>query len=138
MSLATDILPYIPQRSPFVMVDTLEQCNESSATTTFVVKHDNLFVRSGNLTEPAIIENIAQTAAAHMGYTSMLQNKPVPVGFIGSVENLKIFGFPKVGETLQSTITIKTHILNATVVEGKVVVNGKECAHCEMKIFIKP
>ena len=136
MSIVTDILSYIPQRAPFVMVDTLEQCDESHATSAFTVQPDNIFVRSGNLTEPAVIENIAQTAAAHMGYNCALQGKPVPVGFIGSIENLKVYDFPKVGEVMQSSIQIKNKILNATILEGKVSVNDKEIASCDMKIFI--
>lgn len=137
MSLETDILPYIPQRSPFVMVDTLEHCDDNGAVTKFVIKIDNIFIRNGNLTEPALIENIAQTAAAHKGRLCSEQNKPVPIGFIGAVENLKISKLPKIGDTLYSTVTIINQVLNATIIAGKIVVNGNELASCKMKIFVQ-
>ncbi len=134
MSITTNILAYIPQRAPFVMIDSLENCNNESASSTFVVTNDNIFVRSGNLTEPALIENIAQTAAARIGYL-LTQQQPVPVRLIGAVEHLKISGLPQVGDILNTSVTIKKQIFNATIIEGKVSVGEREIVCCEMKIF---
>ncbi|MGC4233891.1 MAG: 3-hydroxyacyl-ACP dehydratase [Niabella sp.] len=136
MSIATNILPYIPQRAPFVMVDTLEACNGTGASTRFTVKEDNLFVFYGRLTEPALVENIAQTAAARIGYICQQEQKAVPVGFIGAVQHLKISSLPETGDVLDTVITVKHQIFNATVIEGKIAVNGKDIGSCEMKIFI--
>ncbi|MFT4094675.1 MAG: 3-hydroxyacyl-ACP dehydratase [Niabella sp.] len=137
MSLATDILPFIPQRPPFVMIDTLEACTEHGATTSFTVRPDHIFVSEGRLNEPALIENMAQTAAAHIGYICHQQQKPVPTGFIGAVQRLKINALPQTGETLYSSISVKHQIFNATVIEGNIVVNGQQVATCEMKIFVE-
>ncbi|MEE6187328.1 3-hydroxyacyl-ACP dehydratase [Niabella digestorum] len=138
MSLTVDILSCIPQRSPFVMVDTLETCDENGATTSFLIKKENIFVQDEWLTEPALIENIAQTAATRVGYLCMQEQKPVPVGFIGAVQNLKIFRLPKIGDVLFSKVAIKKQIFNATIIEGSISVNNQEIASCEMKIFIDP
>lgn len=136
MSLATDILPYIPQRSPFVMVDTLETCDGEGATTSFSINEDNIFIQNGRLRESALVENIAQTAAARIGYICSTENKPVPVGFIGAVQQLRINALPAVGETLNTSILIKNQIFNATIIEGQVSCGGEEIASCEMRIFI--
>ena len=136
MNPVTDISDYIPQRAPFVMIDSLEWCNNEGAGSGFTVKPDNLFVENGWLTEPALIENMAQTAAARMGYLCRMENKPVPVGFIGAVQNLIINKLPAIHETLQTSISIKNQIFNATIIEGSISVSGKEIASCEMKIFI--
>lgn len=136
MSLTTDILLYIPQRAPFVMVSSLESCSEEGASAAFTVTPDNIFIENGKLTEPALIENIAQTAAARIGYICRQENKPVPVGFIGAVQNLAIYGLPAVNEVLHTTIMIKNQVFNATIIEGKISVDGKDIASCEMKIFI--
>ena len=136
MSVATDILPFIPQRAPFVMVSTLERCDDEGAETSFIIEPDNIFVQNDLLNEAALIENIAQTAAARMGYICQQEQKPVPVGFIGAVQNLKISELPKTGEILTTTITIKHQIFNATIIEGRVQASGRELAQCEMKIFI--
>ena len=136
MAIVTDILPFIPQRPPFVMIDTLEECDDNSARTGFEVKKENLFVKDGVLGEPALIENIAQTAAARIGYICQKENKPVPMGFIGAVQQLEIFSLPKTGDVLETEIIIKHQVLNATIIAGNIRVNNKMAASCEMKIFI--
>lgn len=136
MSLATDILPFIPQRAPFVMISTLEACDDAGAVTTFTIQPQNIFVENGRLKEPALVENIAQTCAARIGYICMQENKPVPVGFIGAVQNLTIHTLPAVGDVLQTSVTIKNQIFNATIVDGQITCNGENIATCEMKIFI--
>lgn len=118
------------------MVDQLEQCDEGGASTTFTVREDNIFLDQGRLTEPALIENIAQTAAAQMGYQCDQQQKPVPVGFIGAVQQLKITGLPKIADVLRTVVTIKNQIFNATIIEGEIAVNETRLVSCEMKIFI--
>lgn len=136
MSLFADILQLIPQRPPFVMVETLETCDDTGATTTFTVKTDNIFIENNELTEPALVENIAQTCAARIGYICQQGNKPVPVGFIGAVQQLRINSLPKVGDVLNTSITVKNQIFNATIVEGEITCNGESIAGCEMRIFI--
>lgn len=136
MSIASNILPLIPQRPPFVMVDTLETCDDSGASSTFLVKADHIFTVNGELKEPALIENIAQTCAARMGYICQQENKPVPVGFIGAVQNLRIGSLPAVGSVLHTSVTIKNHIFNATIIEAEIMSNEETIASCEMRIFI--
>lgn len=118
------------------MVDQLQRCDEQGASTTFAVREDNIFVEQGQLTEPALIENIAQTAAARMGYLCDQEQKPVPVGFIGAVQHLKITGLPQIADILKTSITIKNQIFNATIIEGAITVNETRLVSCEMKIFI--
>ncbi len=136
MSIATIILPFIPQRAPFVMIETLETCDAHGATTTFTVTNDNIFTENEVLTEPALVENIAQTAAAHMGYTCYIENKPVPIGFIGVIQQLNIRTLPPVGKQLKTSVKIINHIFNATIVEGTTICDDAVIANCEMRIFI--
>lgn len=133
----TNILPFIPQRSPFVMIDELVACDEQSATTKLQVRNDNLFIKNGSLTEPALVENIAQTAAARIGYICHKENKAVPIGYIAAVQNLRIEGLPATGDTLETEIAIRNQVLHVTIVAGNIKVNGKLIAECEMKIFVQ-
>jgi 3-hydroxymyristoyl/3-hydroxydecanoyl-(acyl carrier protein) dehydratase len=132
----TDILPFIPQRPPFVMIDELTACDEQSAKAVFHITGKNLFVRNRFLTEPALVENIAQTAAARIGYICSRENKQVPIGYIAAVQNLKIERLPEVGDTLETEIIIKNHVLNVTIIAGHSRIGDKLVASCEMKIFI--
>lgn len=136
MALESNIVSLIPQRFPFVMVDTLETCDDISAKTAFTVKRENIFVKDGVLGEPALIENIAQTAAARIGYICRQENKPVPVGFIGAVQRLEILFLPQTGDVMETEVLIKNQVFNATVIGGNIRVGDKMVASCEMKIFI--
>ncbi|MGC4034519.1 MAG: 3-hydroxyacyl-ACP dehydratase [Chitinophagaceae bacterium] len=136
MTAETNILPFIPQRAPFVMIDELVHCDEKGAITRFLVRTDNLFFQKGHLGEPALVENIAQTAAARIGYICSRENKPVPIGYIAAVQHLRIEGLPSLGDVVETEITIKNQVLNVTIISGTARVKDKLVASCEMKIFI--
>jgi predicted hotdog family 3-hydroxylacyl-ACP dehydratase len=126
----------IPQRPPFVMVDTLLYSGETITRTGFNIRPDNIFVEAGKFKEPGLVENIAQTAAARAGYISHTAGKPVLTGYIGAVKNLQIFSLPKTGDELITEITIENQIFDVTLISGKISCNETLIAQCEMKIFI--
>lgn len=126
----------IPQRPPFVMIDTLLSFSEQSTTTAFTIRADNIFVEHGSFKEPGLVENIAQTAAARAGYISQTESKPVLVGYIGAINNLKVFALPKTGDELITEITIENQIFDVTLISGKITCNAVLIAQCNMKIFI--
>lgn len=134
--MVTDILPLIPQREPFVMIDTLIGSDETHTWTNFRVLPNNIFVQDGFLLEPALVENIAQTAASRLGRSSQLEGKSAPIGYIGAVQNLEIFALPKVNDVLETEIKVEKQIFDVSVISGKIWCNNKLMAQCEMKIFI--
>lgn len=130
-----EITNYIPQRSPFVMVGEVLQADEKVSKTQFLIREDNLFTTNGEFTEPGLVENMAQTAAAGTGYRYQQAGEIVPVGFIASIKSLKIDKLPKVGDMLVTDVTMVHHVLNVHVVEAVVYLNSERIASCEMKIF---
>ena len=135
--MATEnILELIPQKPPFVMVDELLACADNTATTRLTIRADNIFVQDGEFKEPGLVENIAQTAAARSGYVSKTENRPVPVGYIGAVNNLQVHALPGTGDELITQITIENQIFDVTLISGKITCNGNIIAQCTMKIFI--
>ncbi len=133
--IQADITAYIPQRQPFVMVDEVLLADPKASKTSFVIKEDNIFVTEGLFTEPGLIENMAQTAAAGTGYRYQQKGEVVPVGFIASIKNLKIFALPKVGDVLHTENIVAHTVMNVHVVEAVVYVGEEKMASCEMKIF---
>jgi predicted hotdog family 3-hydroxylacyl-ACP dehydratase len=139
MTLPTqDILTLIPQRWPFVMVDTLVSSTNDATHTTLLVQAENVLISDGVLTEAGLVENIAQTAAARAGYIAQQSEKPVQPGFIGAIKNLEVFALPKVGDTIETGVTIENQIFDVTIIKGKITCKGVTMAQCEMKIFIQP
>lgn len=135
-STALEILSYIPQRPPFVMVDRIVSSGEKTTRSLFKITSDNIFVEGGILKEPGLVENIAQTAAARAGYIAREENKQVRLGFIGGIRNLEIFGYPEVNSEIETEITIENQIFDVSVISGKITSNDSIIATCEMKIFI--
>lgn len=131
-----DILSFIPQRTPFVMVDKILSSDATKTSSSFIIKAENIFVEDGFFNEPGLLENIAQTAAARAGNISKIENKPVDVGYIGAVKNFQIFTLPTIGDELLTEITIENQIFDVTLISGKILCNNIEIANCEMKIFI--
>lgn len=131
-----NITEYIPQRPPIVMISRLLEAGDKNIRTELDIAPDNIFVEDGRLMAPGLVENIAQTAAARIGYLAKQHNTPVPLGFIGAIQNLEIIGHPNSNTSIQTEIVIEHEVFNATVVKGTVKQNGELLAHCDMKIFV--
>ena len=134
---AENILSLIPQRHPFVMVDALTGGDEKTSRTQLLVRADNVLVYDGELSEAGLTENIAQTAAAGVGYRAIQNGEAVLTGYIGAIKNLEVFAQPKVGDVINTEVTIENKVFDVTIISGNVCCNNELIAKCEMKIFIK-
>ena len=99
------VTDYIPQRLPFLMIDSVKSINENGVTTVFKVNLENIFCGDGIFKTAGMIENIAQTAAFYAGYTYKKKGMNVPLGFITSIKNLDVIRFPKVNEYISTKIS---------------------------------
>lgn len=131
------ILGLIPQRPPIVMVDSFFGIEENCSYSGLTVTSDNIFCEAGKLQEPGVIEHIAQSAAARIGFIYTRQGAQVPLGFIGSVDKLKIYNLPGVGIKLFTEITVVQEVFDITLVSAQVKAGEESIAECRMKIFIK-
>ena len=131
------ILNLIPQRPPIVMVDSFFGFEENRSYSGLTVTTDNLFCEAGRLQEPGIIEHIAQSAAARIGFIYTRQGEKVPLGFIGSVEKMKLFRLPSAGAELYTGITIVQEVFDITLITAEVKENDELLAECRMKIYLK-
>lgn len=132
-----EILKYIPQRPPMVMIDKLLLSNEVKSETELTVRADNIFVQNGVLTTPGLTENMAQTAAARAGFTFLEKGEAVKLGFIGAVKNLKIYQEPVVGSILKTEIRELAQVMNILSVKTEMRCKNELVAECELKIFIQ-
>lgn len=138
----SEILELIPHRAPFVMVDKLLHTDDVKTISAFTIRPDNIFSFNGFLAEPALVENIAQTAALRIGYAiyqERLQGNGsnITVGFIGAVTDLLVHELPAVGTEIISIVKFEKEVMDIVLISGKATQNGRTLAECEMKIFIK-
>ena len=84
-----------------------------------------------------LIENVAQTCAARLGYFNLISGLPVKIGFIGAVSNLHIVRTPKIGETLDTVISVREEIFGMTLVDAVTRIREEVIVTGEMKIAIQ-
>lgn len=133
-----DIHELLPQQEPFVMISSLVRFDMQTTVTETVVSADNLFVEDGVFTAPGIVENIAQTCAARIGYVNKyILKKGIQLGFIGAIRDLKVKDLPKVGDTITTSISVIDSVFGMTLVDAVVLNNGAEVASAQMKIAVK-
>lgn len=131
-----NILDLIPQRRPFVMVDRLVECDDVNATSEFLVKEDNLFCKDGRFLESGMMENIAQTCAARIGFMNLQNGGEVKIGMIGAVKNLQFVDLPQVGDKLTTKIKVKSEVFSVTLIDAELWCNDKMLAKGDMKVAI--
>jgi len=133
----TNIGHLIPQKHPFVMVDTLVSFSKTDIISEFTIKKDNMFFLNGKLSEPGLIESMAQSVALHTGYDFFLKGEDAPTGYIGSIKKIEIIKLPKIGETISTHVKILQEFLGITLVEIEVLNKNKEViASGQMKTVI--
>ena len=133
-----ELLKFIPQRIPMVMIDTIIEVEEESALCALTIKEDNTFCsEEGLFEETGLIEHIAQSAAAMVGYDYYKKSLPAPIGFIASVDKMELFFNPKAGSVIETKITTLQKVSEIVVVNGVVTGEGAIVAKCNMKFYIK-
>ena len=131
----TDVLSYIPQRAPMVMVDGLLEFSDEKSVSRFLITKGNVLLQDGFFSEAGLIENMAQSAALMNGYKAFHDNEKVKIGFIGAVKKLKVYELPEVGSTIETTITVKHVFEHASLVRAEIRNAEKIIAESELSIF---
>lgn len=132
-----ELLEYIPQRSPFVMVDSYYGKRELSSFTGLTVRDGNVLTDGNLFSESGLIEHMAQSAAVSAGVDFIARGSSVPKGFIGAVSKMKIRILPEVGKKLNTTITEIQKFQGISLVSAKVECEDQIVAECELKIFLQ-
>ena len=126
----------IPQRPPFVMIDKMVSFNLTVTETQLEIRADNVFCKDGRLSAEGLMENIAQTCAARIGYINLTKNEVVKIGVIGSVGNYEVFRTPKVGEIVTTSIEVLEEMFQITMVKAVIKCGNETLAQANMKIAL--
>ncbi|MET0760331.1 MAG: hypothetical protein ABWZ56_07915 [Flavobacterium sp.] len=126
----------IPQKFPFVMVDKLLMFSENEITAGLTVPENNIFVKDGIFQEAGLIEHMAQSVALYTGYQYFLKREPAPTGYIGAIKTIEILQLPKLGEEIETTVTVLHEFMGVTLVDIAVKLNDTEIACSQMKTVL--
>lgn len=127
----------IPQRFPFVMVNSIAAYSENHLISGFEIKEGNIFVQDGIFQASGLIEHQAQSVALHTGYKFYLLGKEAPTGYIGAIKSFEAEVLPKIGDQLTTEATILNEMMGVTLVEIITKINETIIAKSQMKTVIK-
>jgi len=127
----------IPQKFPFVMVNSISEYSEEHLVSGFTIKEENIFVHEGVFQASGLIEHQAQSVALHTGYKFYLLGKEAPTGYIGAIKTFQAETLPKIGDQLVSEVKIINEMMGVTLVQISTTVNNQVIATSEMKTVVK-
>ena len=129
-----DIKEILPQREPFLFVDRLVHYDERETVTAFMVPAEHLLVSDGYLTAPGILENMAQSSAARIGYLcKYILHVPVRIGYIGAIRKFRVNRLPAAGETVETTVVLREDVFGISLADVTVRVGEEVIAEAALK-----
>lgn len=133
-----DIHSVLPQQEPFVMVGVLTDFAPDTSTTETRISEDNLFVEDGFFSAFGMMENIAQTCAARIGfYNKYILLRPVEIGYIGAVREYEVLGLAPVGSVVTTRVDVEEEIFGMTLARATVRCGDRVLATARIKLAVK-
>lgn len=126
----------IPQKHPFVMVDSLIFYSDEKITASLTIKTENILTDSDGFTASGLIEHMAQTVALYTGFQYHIQQKPAPTGYIGSIKSVEILKLPVIGQKIETSAEILQEFMGVTLVDITSKIDGNIIAKAQMKTVL--
>lgn len=133
-----DIHELLPQQEPFVMIGCLTHFDMIRTVTETKIQENNIFVENGMFSASGLIENIAQTCAARIGFVNKyILKKGIQIGFIGAIKDLRIHSIPKVGDVIMTVVDVQEEIFGMILAKAEITCGENILVETNMKIAIK-
>jgi len=123
---AVQVREILPQKDPFIMVDSLLSFSFETTVTALEVREDNVFFEEGRLSPSGLLENVAQTCAVRTGFINKyILKSPVSPGFITAIKDAEFFRLPLAGEVLETTVEVRGEVMDILMVGASVRSSGQ-------------
>lgn len=135
--MSDEIDTLIPHRPPMRWINALTECTETTARATACFQPEDFAVTNGAPCETALVECIAQTVAAALGYRGRAQGKsgPAKEGMLVGVSNFKIHSRPAVGKILVIEIRELKRLGTMLMISGTISCDGQVIASGELSLY---
>jgi len=126
----------VPHRSPMLLVERLEEFEPDSGRVSGRVADSSPFLHpDGTLDRVALVEMVAQAAAAHDGYDRRRTGRPPVRGMLVGLHGFRLSGTTRLGDAIDIRIRRGFALGEFHMVEGTVLVGGEPRAEGEIKIY---
>ncbi|HEU6449160.1 MAG TPA: hypothetical protein VFV23_12045 [Verrucomicrobiae bacterium] len=133
----SDIEKLIPHRAPMRFIDALVECTENAAAATTCFADKSFAVAGGKVLESALVECLAQTAAAsrrHLAQANGKANEP-QFGMLVAVSNFKIHSRPLMEKTLRIEIFERKRLGQMRMISGRIFCDGEMVASGDLSLY---
>ncbi len=126
----------LPHREGMLLLTELTECREGHGRSTAVIAPDNLFLDGhGNLEPIALVEMLAQGAAALRGYHPARPDQPPRIGYLVGIKRLEIAGRVGVGDSLTLQVHQTFAMQQVSILDGRVLLGDKCLASGTLKVW---
>ncbi len=91
----------VPHGAPMILIDEIVRLGSDSIECRVDIREDSLFVRNGKVRTVVASEYMAQAVAAYVGMLDRVRGRPIQIGYLIGVRELKLVRpFVEVGDAL--------------------------------------
>lgn len=114
--------PRLPHAAPFLLLDRVLELNGSSgAFSKLVTAADPCVAADGTLPAAFVLESIAQAAGALL---AELEGRAPAPGYLAAVDGFRLQAPVRVGDAMRIEVRLLRHVAQASMVRGRVLVDG--------------
>ncbi len=130
---------YLPQKRPFILVDRICEADEYACHSEFSIRKEDMMTRGEALCEAGILENMAQTCAAHIGFVEIhiRKSRNIRIGLVAAVKNCDILRKPLVGETIRTTAEVAQTFGDMSVYHIQTHADGGLIAEADIHVVLQ-
>jgi len=138
-SMFKDITKIIPHRPPMVMIDQYTRISKTAGKATKQFSGQDYGCDEGIVLQGILIECMAQTVAAHHGYSKLDYKNNVPAtGMLVTIDSFDFFHPVPENESITITVDETDKIGPFHLIQGEILCGEKRMAQGRIKIFNSP
>lgn len=123
MAAPSDPIPRLPHAAPFLMLDRVIDVGEKSGVfSKHVTGADPCVAADGTLPAAFLLEALAQGGGA---LVAAMDEAAPKVGYLASVDDFRVHGPARVGDTVRVEVEIVRHFASATLFRGRALVGDR-------------
>ena len=127
----------VPHRPPFLFVSNLLEFSGEVGVVESILDPDNLFLNKDNsLMELAMVEILAQSAAAVKGFSSMQKGEDIKKGFLVEIREFFYKKECYSGDIIQNHIEIIKSFSGFSIIKGVLKGKDEELASGSLKLWV--